>query len=312
MVSAANVDVELEVDVTTSTAQLLVDSRCSLGEGILWCDRRNVLYWTDILAGHLWRHDLDSNRSQYWQLPAALGCLALATDGRLLLGLAKGLYATDPEAALQQDELPLQLLCPVETDDAHTRINDGRVDRHGNFVFGTKSEYADGRRAGRYYQWSTAHGLRPLPLPLAAIPNAICFSPQGERIYFCDSPDGRLLSAPYSAANAHTGQVEVFVTLAEPGIEPDGAVVDDDGHLWNAHWGAGRVMRYTDNGDVVAQVLLPASHASCCVLGRDALYITSARIGLDDAALAQQPLAGAVFKLPLHGVSARVDRVQLP
>ena len=39
--------------VTTALATLAVDSRCVLGEGILWCDRRRVLYWTDILAAEL-------------------------------------------------------------------------------------------------------------------------------------------------------------------------------------------------------------------------------------------------------------------
>ncbi len=299
-------------DRAVAQAQLLVDSRCELGEGILWCDRNKVLYWTDILAGRLWRHDPATGHSQHWQLHEALGCLALAEDGRLLLGLANGLYVADPEANLHHTQLPTQLLVAVEADDSHTRINDGRADRDGNFVFGIKSEYADGRRAGRHYQWSAAHGLRMLPLPMAVIPNAICFSPDGARIYFCDSLDGSILTARYNAADAHAEQVEVFVDLAEPGIEPDGAVVDDQGCIWNAQWAAGRVLRYTANGDIVQRVELPTRHVSCCVIGKDALYITSARIGLADSVLAQEPSAGGVFMLPLAGVTARVDRVRLP
>lgn len=297
---------------SAAAAQLLVDSRCELGEGILWCDRTKVLYWTDILAGRLWRFDPAHGHSQYWQLHEALGCLALGADGGLLLGLANGLYTADPEAHLHSAQLPLQLLVAVEADDANTRINDGRADRDGNFVFGTKSDHPDGRRGGRHYQWSAAHGLRPLPLPLATIPNAICFSPDGKRIYFCDSLDGRLLTARYDAASAHAEQIEVFVALAETGVEPDGAVVDDDGCLWNAQWGAGRVVRYSPTGDATRQVTLPARHSSCCVIGEDALYITSARIGLDARALEHEPLSGGVFVLPLHGTRARVDRVLLP
>lgn len=293
-------------------AQLLVDSRCELGEGILWCDRRKLLYWTDILAGRLWRFDPATARSRYWQLHQALGCLALAEDGRLLLGLAKGLYSADPEAHLHSDTLPLQLLAAVEADDPHTRLNDGRADRAGNFVFGTKSEHADGRRAGRFYQWSARHGLRPLALPQAAIPNAICFSPDGGRMYFCDSPDGRILTTSYNAGQASTGEVELFVTLAEAGVEPDGAVVDDEGGLWNAQWGAGRVLRYTPDGTIDRMIELPARQASCCVLGEDVLYVTSARIGLDAPVLDAEPSAGGVFTLSGTDVRARVDRVVLP
>lgn len=293
-----------------ATATLLLDSRCELGEGILWCERRNLLYWTDILAGRLWRLDLDSRRHRSWQLPEALGCLALAGDGRLLLGLANGLHAADPEAHLDEEQLPLQLLAEVEADDPFTRINDGRSDRHGNFVFGTKGEHPDGQPRGRLYQWSSAQGLRSLPLPPLAIPNAICFSPDGRRLHFCDSADGRILACNYDPHHARTGPPEVFVA-AEPGIEPDGAVIDDDGHLWNAQWGGSRVLRFTARGTVERVVRLPTRHVTCCVLGNDALYVTSARHGLEAATLAAEPLAGGVFMLPLTGIRARVDRVVL-
>jgi len=293
-----------------ASATLLLDSRCELGESILWCERGKLLYWTDILAGRLWRLDPASGQRRCWQLPEALGCLALGEDGRLLLGLANGLHTADPEAHLDDEQLPLQLLATVEADDPHTRINDGRADRHGNFVFGTKSEHPDQRRAGRYYQWSARHGLRVLPLPPVAIPNAICFSPDGTRMHFCDSADGRILVASYDPHHARTGQPEVFAAAAA-GIEPDGAVIDDDGHVWNAQWGGGRVVRFSADGAIERVVQLPVRHVTCCVLGNDALYVTSARIGLDAAGLAAEPLAGGVFMLPLAGVRARVDRVRL-
>ena len=155
--------------VTTALATLAVDSRCALGEGILWCERRRVLYWTDILAAELWRHDPDSGHTHTWSLPAPLGCLALAEDGRLLLGLAKGLYASDVEAQLTSRELALERLADVDADDPMSRVNDGRADRHGGFVFGTKSEHADLRPTGRFHQYTAAHGLRELALPRAAV-----------------------------------------------------------------------------------------------------------------------------------------------
>ena len=95
-------------------ATLLLDSRCDLGESILWCERREVLYWADILSAKLWRHDPASGRSHTWSLPESLGCLALAEDGRLLLGLAKGLYASDVESQLEAHELTLHRLAEVD------------------------------------------------------------------------------------------------------------------------------------------------------------------------------------------------------
>ncbi|WP_282267418.1 SMP-30/gluconolactonase/LRE family protein [Stenotrophomonas sp. PS02298] len=300
------------LQVTEADARLLVDSRCELGEGILWCDRRNVLYWTDILAARLWRYDPASGHSQYWQLHEPLGCLALANDGRLLLGLANGLHAADPEAQLQDRELSLQLLAHVEADNPNTRINDGRADRHGNFVFGTKSDHADGRRGGSFYQWSVGKGLRRLPLPHVAIPNAICFSPDGERIYFCDSPQANIITGRYDPQSALVEELQAFASLSEPGIEPDGAVVDVQGRVWNAQWGAGRVACYSADGRIEQLVHIPTQHASCCVLAPGALYISSARVGLDAAALSAQPDAGGIFVWEHPQLKASVDRVELP
>ena len=183
-------------------ASLLIDSRCQLGEGILWCSRRGVLYWADITAARLWRYEPSSGHSQSWTLPEMLGCIGLGEDDRLLLGLAKGLHACDVEAQLDAPRLALARLADVEAGDPMTRVNDGRADRDGGFVFGTKGEYPDGRRAGRFYQYSARHGLRELGLPPAAIPNSICFDAGGTRMYFCDSVERRIMSCHYHAASA--------------------------------------------------------------------------------------------------------------
>lgn len=298
--------------VTTALATLAVDSRCALGEGILWCDRRRVLYWTDILAAELWRHDPDSGHTHAWSLPSPLGCLALGEDGRLLLGLAKGLYASDVEAQLGTRELMLEMLADVEAGDPMTRVNDGRADRHGGFVFGTKSEHADLRPAGRFYQYTAVHGLRELTLPRAAIPNSICFDAAGTRMYFCDSVMPRILHCRYDAASATVSDIAAFVDLDLPGAEPDGSIVDTEDAVWNAQWGAGRVVRYLADGRTDRIVKVPAPQPSCCVLREDTLYVTSARIGLDATALAASPLSGGVFSHRTGRVLAReVDRVRL-
>ncbi|MGH8078979.1 MAG: SMP-30/gluconolactonase/LRE family protein, partial [Lysobacter sp.] len=40
-------------------ATLAVDSRCRLGEGVLWCEREQALWWTDIHSARLWRYRPD-------------------------------------------------------------------------------------------------------------------------------------------------------------------------------------------------------------------------------------------------------------
>ena len=56
--------------MTASPATLLLDSRCELGEGILWCERSQLLYWVDILACKLWRYDPASGHTHTWTVPS--------------------------------------------------------------------------------------------------------------------------------------------------------------------------------------------------------------------------------------------------
>ena len=286
-----------------AVASLLVDSRCQLGESILWCDRRSALFWTDIEACQLWMHTPATGETRHWALPSKLGCLALAADGRLLLGLAKTLQVADVDAATDTS-LPITPLADVEPSNPDTRINDGRADRAGNFVFGTKSERDDGAAIGSFYQYSSQHGLRRLDLPQVAIPNSICFSLDGKTMYYCDSRRPRILCCYYDAENAVVSSSHTFVEVDAANASPDGSTIDAEGCLWNAQWGASRVVRYHPDGTTDRIVAVPVTQPSCCVIGgpaSDALYISSARAELDDRALAHEPGAGGVFQRMLEG-----------
>ena len=60
-------------------------------------------------------------------------------------------------------------------------------------------------------------------------------------------------------------------------------------------------MRYDRTGVETARIPLPASRPTCPAFGGaglDRLFVTSARIGLDEAALRAQPTAGDVFAWP--------------
>jgi sugar lactone lactonase YvrE len=287
-----------------TTAELVVDSRCTLGEGILWDARRDALLWTDIERSMLWLHHTDDGSTRTWRLPDRLGSLALCESGRLLLALAKGLYLADidgpPEA-----ELAVALLVPLEIDLMSMRTNDGRTDRAGNFVFGTMNEHPDKAPIGTFFQYSIRHGLRPLALGGVAIPNSICFSPDGGTMYFCDSMSGRILQCRYDAESATVSDFRVFVEFGPGRGLPDGSVIDADGCLWNAEWGAARVRRYTTGGTIEREIAVPAKNPTCPVFGgRDLteLYVTSARQELTPQELAARPDAGGVYRAQPEGV----------
>lgn len=285
-----------------SSAQLAVDSRCELGEGIVWCDRRGGILWTDIHGSRLWLYRPAGGETRSWKLADRLGSFALCESGKLLLALAKGLYLADPDAA-SGEALPAERLCAVEAGEPRTRTNDGRADRDGNFVFGTINEAPSRAPIGRFYQYSQRHGLRPLNLPGVAIPNSLAFSLDGSTIYFCDTLDHRILCGDYDAERARVSHVRLFATVDDAG--PDGSTVDADGCLWNAQWGGARVVRYAPDGGIERVITLPVPQPSCVAFGGEALdtlYVTTAREHMSEAALATAPQSGGVFGLRLGDV----------
>jgi len=296
-------------------AILAVDSRCQLGECILWCERRQALLWADITGARLWMHWPGSGDVRRWQLPAALGCFALCEDGRVLLGLAKGLVLADPDAA-EFDALALEHVADVEPTLAYTRINDGRCDRQGNFVFGTKCERGDGAPLGGWYQYSARHGLRRLALPGATIPNSICFDPDGRTMYYCDSRVPEIRCCDYDADQAAVSNLRTHARIEGAEASPDGSIIDAQGRLWNAHWGAARVVCYDERGSVADRVAIPAKNPSCCTFGGaalDRLYVTTAREDMSESELEATPHAGGVYGVFVPGARGLPEaRVVLP
>ena len=76
--------------------------------------------------------------------------------------------------------------------------------------------------------------------------------------------------------------------------------MDTQGGYWCALHGAGRLRRYTADGAVDRDIMLPVSQPTMCAFGGDELdmlYVTSATDKLNAEQRRQQPLAGALLRL---------------
>jgi L-arabinonolactonase len=274
------------------TVQLLIDARARLGECPLWCDRVGALYWTDIEGATISRWQEADGSVRQWNLPERVGCFALCDDtSSLLLGLASGIALFDLESEV------LSPIVPVEPELPGTRINDGRCDRQGRLVFGMFNRAPE--PIGHFYRVDGHLRIERLPLPPATVANSVAFSPDGATMYFTDSPTRTIFSVDYGA-DGTLGQPRPFVQLGAAEGFADGSTVDAAGGLWNAQWQGGRVVRYDAAGHETTRIDVPVSQPTCPAFGGpalDRLYLTSARVGLDDVALASEPAAGGVFVL---------------
>jgi len=275
--------------------ELMVDAQNQLGECVMWCERSGRVLWTDILGSTLWAHTPASGETHSWPMPERLSCFALTEDDdRLLVGLASQLaffrFSTGEFTPIAKVEEGLT-----------TRLNDGRCDRQGRFVFGTFNEVEPRLPIGSFYRLGADLTLERLPLPHVAIANSICFSPDGATMYYADSPQKAIRRCDY----ATFGDDRVFANVEGEG-EPDGSCIDAEGFLWNAQWGGSRVVRYAPDGSIERIVATPASQPSCVAIGgagMDTVFASSARVGLG------QPDAqdGALFSLKIEGVKGLAE-----
>ncbi|MFL6600360.1 MAG: SMP-30/gluconolactonase/LRE family protein [Steroidobacteraceae bacterium] len=262
-----------------------------LGEGILWDSRRQVLWWTDIQSRRLYRHDLLRVSTQVLDTPERVGSFGLvAGSERLITAFESGVAMYDI-----RDGAVSWLWRHADPDPA-VRFNDGRVDRQGRFWSGTMVEGSQSPASASLYCVDSISGTRP-QLTGVRISNSLCMSPDGRLLYFADSPTRTIRVFELNEPGGTLGASRVFAQTPA-GCEPDGATIDADGCLWSAHWGAGCIVRYTPEGRIDRTLRVPASQPSCvCFAGPDldVLCVTTARIGLSEAALLSEHNAGDVF-----------------
>lgn len=265
------------------------ERRCELGEGLLWHPEREQLFWFDITERRLLSRE--GERPLEWDLGEMASAAGWIDRDHLLVATETGLWR------LRLADGARELVTPLSADARHLRSNDGRADPWGGFWIGTMGKKSEDRAGSIWRLWRGE--LREI-VPGLSIPNAICFDAGRELAYFADTREGSIWAQPLDPASGWPrGERRLFVQLGgETGFNPDGAVIDADGNLWNAQWGAGRVACYGPDGRFLGAEHFDAARLSCPAFGGEefrTLHVTSAQQGMSEAARREEPSAGMTF-----------------
>lgn len=278
------------MDVPAGHLVRIVKAGCTLGEGPVWDERWQGLWWTDIQAARLYRwHWRAPEAEEAIALPERLGSFGLTDDPAwLVCAFESGFAFFHPESGRIE-----WIVRPDELGNG-VRMNDGRIDRAGRFWAGSMVEDPSrtGNRAGTLYRLDPDLSLKRLRSGIA-ISNAIAFAPDGGSMWFTDTPSQMILRLALDEAGKPCAETE-FAGLDGP-RHPDGADCDALGHLWNAEWGGWRVTCYATDGAVCGRIDLPVAQPTSVTFGGPDfkhLLITSARENLGKEALTAQPHAG--------------------
>ncbi|WP_046079262.1 SMP-30/gluconolactonase/LRE family protein [Halomonas sp. HG01] len=283
----------------SNVARVAVASGCELGEGPQWHAASGRLVWCDILGQRLHWLEVESGETGTIELDHMASLAAPLDDGGMLVVGEDRLSRLDPASG------EIERLMGFEGDNAVTRSNDARVDRHGSLWLSSMGKGAESG-AGSLYRLHRGE-LSRLRSGLT-IPNAICFSPRGEHAHFADTARGIVYRWALDAEGWPVGEPEPWVDFTQREGNPDGAVIDAEGAMWLALWGAGKVVRLDREGREIGAIVLPTSQPSCPAFGGPglaSLYITTAREGMSAEQRAREPGAGDLFvaELAVRGLA---------
>ncbi len=285
--------------------EIVADLKTTLGEGPLWDVEQQRLYWLDSFDGRILRCTADGRELRAWDVGQKIGSMALRREGdRALVALQGGIHDLD----LASGELTL--IHAPEPDLPHNRLNDGKVDRQGRFVFGsmdTREESA----SGRLYRLDPDLSLHVLDEGIICY-NGPCWSPDGSTLYFTDTWTGEQWSYAYDTATGTVGERRTRNRIdTAGGGAADGATVDAEGYLWQALVYAGQLVRYTPDGQVDRIIEMPVKKVTSVMFGGpelDVLYVTSMARPPLPRFPGDGQLRGALFAIHDLGVRGIAER----
>ncbi|HEY8373318.1 MAG TPA: SMP-30/gluconolactonase/LRE family protein [Pseudonocardiaceae bacterium] len=272
--------------------EVAVRTTAILGEGPTWDMMFSSLLWVDILSCQVHRYDPYHGRDAVMDVPQHVGAAKPRSRGGLVLNLRDGIALYDRDGTAQW-------LVWWARDGV--RGNDAAVDPSGRLWAGTM-RYDE--QPGGWLARVEPDGAAKVVLDGLSVSNGIGWSPDGTRMYHVDSPTRRIDVLDFDPASGEAVNRRPLCAVEDtPGV-PDGLCVDADGCVWVALWDGWAVRRYTPDGRLDREVPLPVARPTSCCFGGDGLsdlYVTTARKDLDEAALAEQELAGSLLVLPDAG-----------
>jgi sugar lactone lactonase YvrE len=282
-----------------TTVDCVLDAKALVGEGAMWDEREQRLWWVDIEGRKLQRFDPETGANDSWTMPSRIGCFVFRETGGLVVALEDGFAFFDPTSGA------IEPIADPEADKPGNRFNDGTPDPAGRFMAGTMPMgerlpvAAIWRLDGELQIERMVDGLK--------VSNGMAFSPDGGTFYWSDSDPSvqTIWQARYDAASGAMDERRILATTHDLAGRPDGGTIDADGGYWMAGVGGWQLVRFTPDGKVDRIIDFPAEKPSKIAFGGrelDTLYVTTIGAAPTPGTEARQPHAGGLFALRVPGI----------
>lgn len=277
--------------MTTPSVSIALDARAELGEGPRWHAAEHRLYWVDIARCELHRFDPTSGKDEVRVFAQPIGCFAFRRAGGLLLAMKDGLAILPAWNAA-----PRPFGEQIFADRPNLRFNDGRTDPAGRFWAGSVN-MAKSAQDAALYRVDPDGTITEVEGGMTTC-NAAAFNADGTSFRHADTPSHALRGYDVDLEDGSLKNRRIVHQFEQGTGRPDGGSFDADGCYWSALFDGGRVVRLSQEGELLQTIELPVSRPTMLAFGGDDLrtaYVTTARTGLSDEQLGREPNAGAIF-----------------
>ena len=273
--------------------ELIVEKRALVGEGAIWDEDKQLLYWVDILGHQVYQYNPRNRANRTINTMQAVGTVVLRSSGGLVVALQNGFGHIDLET---------EKISPIgidpEREITSNRFNDGKCDPAGRLWAGTMS-FDGSANQGALYCLDVDRSVTR-KLDSVSISNGIVWTSDYSTMYFIDSPLNTVRAYDYDVDTANLKNERIVCRNQGEGVF-DGMTIDAEGLLWIAIYGGSAIKCYDPrDGLLKRELIMPFLNVTSCAFGGeklDRLYVTSACQGMSESDLNKQPLAGSLISV---------------
>jgi sugar lactone lactonase YvrE len=230
-------------------------------------------------------------------MPEKVGCIALASDGRVIAAMETQIAAV---ALGEAGQFEISTLAKVQHPAVGMRFNDGRCDPSGRLWVGSMvMNMGKASNLGALYCLDERGLTGPYVAGLLT-PNGMGFSADGTKMFLSDShPQAqKVWTFKFDLDEGKMTDRQLFVDMTDMPGRPDGAAVDINGNYWVCANDGGMVYCFNADGELIQFLTVPFPKPAMCAFGGenlDRLFVTS--IVPADKSLDTQGLSGSVVIL---------------
>ncbi len=276
--------------VRTSKPECVWKTKSTLGEGTLWVEKLNSLFFVDIKKKKILILNYKTNKKKILKLNKEIGFISQIKKNIFILGLKSELRI------INLKDLKTLYSISVESSRPNNRINDGKTDPMGRLWFGTMDNL-EKKQSGSLYCLDKNLILHKVDDGYF-ITNGPAFINKNN-FYHTDSKK-RVIYKIKINKKLKILKKTLFLKFDKSDGFPDGMTTDIKNNLWVCHYAGESISVYDSKGNKIHKFNIPAQNITNCVFGgfkNNELFISTARKGMKANEIKKYPLSGSLFKV---------------